>query len=212
MLLIIALTALYWDLSSFFMTLNYFIKWMYCIYFTNPFLLEIRLIPTFHSYEKFLNCLNILNKCHSSQRTWLKKDALPTVVWSHAAPTLGWNFIFFSGFFKSPNSFFSVTKPFYAFKRSPYWSSLRFWLLIYQFFWNHSFFPFYEVHFCYILSFAFMHSPFVLLTHSILWSQLYKRHTQGPVGIKGWVHHIPSPKGIQNLIGDAKDMYTVVYQ
>ena len=212
MLFIIALSALYWDLSlCVYMTSKYFIKWMYYISLTNPLLLGIRLIPIFGSYNQFLSCLNILNQCHSSKRAEFKKyttNSGSEIMW-HSTPDL--NFIFPpSGCFKFLSSFFSVTKPFSASKHSPSWFSLPSQLFSYPFFWNHSLVPFYEVHSCSMLSFAFIHSPFVLLTHSVLWSLLYKRHTQGPVGIKGWELHIQSPKGIQSLIGDARDTYTVV--
>lgn len=65
----IALTALYCNFPSFFMTSKYSTKWMYPVYFTSPLLLDITLISIFcFSYKQFLNCPNILNKCHSSKR------------------------------------------------------------------------------------------------------------------------------------------------
>lgn len=138
MLFLIALTVLYWTFPSLFMTSKYSIKWMYPIYFTNPLLLDIRLIPIFCSYKQFLNCPNILNKC-----THLKdgnpKTTLPAVVWNSMESTLTLNFIF-SLDFLFLESFFPTTKPFYPSKHSTRDPSLPSWLLIYRFFWNNFFF------------------------------------------------------------------------
>ena len=134
----ITLTALYCNFPSFFMTSKYSMKWMYSVYFTSPLLLDIMLISIFcFSYKQFLNCPNILNKCHSSKRTELQNYTTSSglkLYGVHSYP----EFHFLSWFFIS-RALLSYQQTIFTHPNTPCLDpSLPSWLLIYQFF-GHNF-------------------------------------------------------------------------
>ena len=158
LLFLITLTALYCNFPSFFMTSKYSMKWMYSVYLTSRLLLDITLISIFcFAYKQFLNCPNILNKCHSSKRTD-SKTTVPAVVWNCMESTLILNFIFSLDFlFLEP--FFPINRPFLLIQTLPVltlhslpgYSSTSF---------SDTTLSFLLAPFLRTLSFAFIHSPF----------------------------------------------------
>lgn len=114
------------------------------------------------------------NAIHLKERN--STNTRPAVVWNHVESTSVLNFIFSLEFiFRFFLSCHQAVRPP---KHSLSWSFRPRLAAHRPVFLKQVFLHVCEVHSCCLLSFAFIPSPSVLRTHTVLWSLLHKRHMQ----------------------------------